>query len=421
MTVTANSSGVATGKFTIPAGIPAGIKNVVFAGAGGSRASASFFGQGEFIEDIRTVVTQITETRWDPPPLDPMPTFPMAEPADPLAQTFILDKSAQIEAVELFFSAVGSTTVAVQIRETQVGFPTRRVVADTRVAASGITAGAWNRFSFLTPAALDADTEYAIVVLCNDAISELAVAELGKFDAPSQQWVTSQPYTVGVLLSSSNAITWTAHQDRDMAFRLVAKGYTESERVIDLGSVTVTDATELLLMTMIESPDSAATGEIELTLPDGSILRAGDNQRVTFPSLTTGAVGVKARLRANDTASAVIYPGTQIVQGRSQETGTYISNAVDGDAAGCTVKVVYDAVIPSGASVVAEVSGVDSGDTWLPVTPIGVPKLVDGNVGLYEYQFQRLAVEEARVRARLTLNGTVSARPRVRNLRVIVL
>lgn len=412
MTLVADSNGLVLGKFTIPANVPAGTKSVSFVGAGGSKADASFVGEGTLIESIRTAVTQITTTRW----LEGGSFGP-----DPIAQTFTLNQAMQVEGVDLWFTALGATTVSVQIRETQVGFPTKIIVADTRLNPAAITTGAWTRFTFPQATSLQAGVEYAIVVLCNDAVSELAVAELGKFDANSQQWVTSQPYTVGVLLNSSNASTWTAYQDRDLAFRLAARSYTETDRLIDLGSVDVVNATELLTLALIESPTSTATGELELTMPNGSVIKAGDNQRIGFDALTTGTVGVKARIRADQYSSAALYPGTQIIQGNALMSSTYISRAIDADATGATVKVIFDAVIPSGAGVVPEVSGVDGGDVYLSMTPVGLPKLIDGDIGLYEYQFQRAAVTEAMVRTRLTLTGTPSARPRVRNLRVIVL
>ncbi len=406
MPLVADSNGVVVGKFQIPAGVPSGTKEVKFQGAGGASASNSFFGLGTEVDEIRTVVTRINTTNW-------------VTNVDPIAQTFSLTSEMQVEGLELFFGAVGPTTVSVQIRETQVGFPTRSVLADTRRVASEITPNAWNTFHFDTPTRLEPDVEYAIVVLCNDSVSELAMAELGKFDAAAQQWITSQPYTVGVLLSSSNASTWTPYQDRDLAFRLLARGYTETERLVDLGSVSINDATDLLTMTTIDSPTSTATGELELTMPDGMVVKAGDRQRLRFNGLTDGTIGVKARLRADEYTSAALYPGTQIIQGEAKNTGTYISNAVDGDAAGCTVKVIYEAIVPSGATVTAEISGLDVGDTWLALTPIGVPKLINGDLGLYEFQFQRTGVMEAKVHARITLTGTASARPRVRNLRVI--
>lgn len=407
MTISADSNGVVVGKFTVPANVPAGTKQVKFAGAGGAKAEASFFGQGTKIANLQQVVTQINRTWWGS--------------MDPVAQTFTLDAAMQVDGVDLWFTALGTTTISVQLRETQVGFPTRSVLAEARLKPADITTGQWTRFTFDRPARLDASVEYAVVVLCNDATTEVAVAELGKFDTAAQRWVTSQPYTVGVLLASSNASTWTVYQDRDLAFRLAARGYTEPERLVDLGHVNITDATELLVLTMVEAPNSASTADIEVTLPDSSVVKAGDNQRISFAAATSGTVGVKARLHADANASATLWPGTQIVQGQAHLSSTYVTRAIDADAAGVTVKVLYDAIIPSGAGVVVEVSGVDPGDTWLPLSAVGVPKLLNGDTGLYEYQFQRLAVTEARVRVRVTLTGTAAIRPRVRNLRVFVL
>jgi len=408
MTIAANSLGVVTGKFTIPADVPAGIKNVSFAGAGGSTGQASFFGQGTRVDDVRTMVTQITTTFWQ-------------ANVDPIAQTFTLTQAIDADSVDLWFVAKGTTPVSVQIRETQVGFPTRVVLAEGRLKPADITVNGWTRFNLRAPVRLEPGVEYAIVALCNDAVSELATAELGKYDTTAQRWITSQPYTVGVLLSSSNASTWTAYQDRDLAFRLNRRKYTEAERLVDLGNVSLTAATDLLVLTTIDSPKSTATGDLEVTLPDGTVVRSGDNQRISLPTATTGTVNVKARLRSDDDASAAIYPGTQIVAGAVSLSAPYISRAIDADAAGANVKVLIDAIIPSGAGVLVEVSGVDAGDSWLSMTDGGLPpKLLNGDLGLYEYQFTRTAVMEARVRVRLTLTGAVAARPHIRNLRVIV-
>lgn len=407
MTLVADSAGVVLGKFQIPAGVKAGAKEVTFTGGSGATATAAFFGEGVEITDTRTRVTTTEVARWP-------------ASVDPIAQTFTLTESMQLDGVELYVAVKGTTPIAVQIRETQVGYPILSVIADARLDPSQVSVG-WNKFTFLSPAMLDANVEYAIVALCNDSVAELGVAELGKFDATAQQWVTSQPYTVGVLLSSSNASTWTAHQDRDLSFRLLAREYTQAERLIDLGSVSIVDATELLLLTMIDNPSSDANGEIELTMPDGTVVRAGDRQVIRFGAKTTGTVGVKARLRATTYQSATLLPGTMVVGGQAQASSIYISNATDADAAGSQVKVTFDAVVPSGATVVAEVSGVDVGDAWLPMSAIGVPKLIDGDIGLYEFRFERSSVMEARVRVRLTLNGTPSQRPRVRNLQVVVL
>ncbi|WP_441280555.1 hypothetical protein [Tardiphaga sp. 862_B3_N1_1] len=408
MALVADTNGVVRGKFTIPGSIPAGAKNVAFVGQGGSTASASFFGQGTLEEDIRTLINQITTTRW-------------WVNLDPIAQTFTVNQQMQIDGLDLFFTAVGNTDVSVQIRATQVGFPTQEILADARLKPSQITAGQWTKFTFPTAARLDANIEYAIVVLCNDAVSELAVAELGKFDANKQQWVTSQPYTVGVLLNSSNASTWTAYQDRDLAFRLYAREYTQTERVVDMGVAPIAAATDLLLRTMLETPTSAATGQIELTLPDGRVAAASDNQTLRFSAPLTGDVAIKARLKATQYASAALHPGTQLIEGHMRASATYISQAIDADAAGSTVRVIVDGAIPSGATIAVHYSGVDAGDTWVAMNAFGAPKLIEGNEGFYEYQFRNVNVMEARVRVRIVITGTPAARARLRNFRLFTL
>ena len=401
MTLTADATGVVQGKFTIPAGVTAGNKLVDFVGSGGSHGSAVFQGQGVLSTQTLQKVTTTT-TRY----------------YDPLAQTFSLTAAYQIGGVDLYVTAVGASAITVQIRETQLGVPSQNILCEKLLRPEQITANSWVRFAFDRPVSLLANAEYAIVVLCNDPDAAVAIAELGKWDIASQSWVTSQPYQVGVLLSSSNASTWTAHQDRDMAFRLLAAQYTESLREIDLGTVTLAGATDLLLLAMSDQPSSQATAEFQLTLPDATTISASDGQVIQSATPITGDVGVKARLHANQNASAAIYPGMQVVAGDVTTTADYVTRAFDADATGANVRVIFDAILPSGSSVAVYLSGVDAGDTWTTVTQSGSAKPLGDN--LFEYQYYATGVMEARVRVKLVLTGMVAARPQVSNLRVSV-
>lgn len=411
-TLTANSAGVVSGKFTVPANINSGIKQVHFLGAGGSFADANFVGQG--VIETRTLQEQVSvETVLTPAPL------PIEfRGTDPLAQTFSLPAANQIGAVELWVTDKGATPIMVQIRETQVGFPTQKVLAEAQKAPANITTGAWNRWNFPRPVPLLADVEYAIVVLCNDTTGAVAVAELGKFDSSAQQWITSQPYQVGVLLSSSNAATWTAHQDRDLTFRLLAARYTETVREINLGNVALSAATELVVLALADQPAADAGAEVVLTLPDSTTLTASDGQVIALGSSVTGTLGVKARLHANGTQSAVLAPGTQIVTGAVATSADYITRAFEADATGADVRIIFDANLPSGASVAVFVSGTDAGDTWQSVAQVGTAKAVGD--GYYEFQYLKTDLNEANIRVKLVLTGTIAARPFVKNLRVSV-
>lgn len=396
MALSANSAGVLTGKFTIPENIRAGSKRVVAVGEGGSRGEAIFVGQG-------ALLTQ---------------TWAVRNNVDPLAQTFSIDNPAQIGGIDLWFTAKGTSTVVAQIRETTVGIPNQTILAESRIAPTSILInGTSTRLEFPAPVMLNSGQEYALVVMCDDSVSALAMAELGKWDANANRWVTSQPYQVGVLLSSSNASTWTPHQDRDMTFRLLRNHYTEMERQVPLGSVAVTDTTYLLLMAFAEQPSAQAFASYRLGLPDGTSVTVADNQPVRLPAAITGTVSVTAILKGTADVSPVLYPGSQLVFGKVSAAADYISRAIPAGS-NVRVRVIFDALIPAGAAVTVAAAGVDAGDPWQAVSHL-VAKPLDN--GWREMTHELTGVTETMLRVKLTLSGTTAARPKVRNLRVIVL
>lgn len=400
MAVQANAQGVVTGKFTIPANVPAGKKTVRFVGAGGSYGDAAFVGQGTTVVDVRRTVNTVTVTFYDP-----------------LAQTFTLTEAAQIWSVSLWFSAIGTSPIVLQIRETANGVPSSVIVAETRIQPSQATTTSQTEFAFDAPVFLQANTQYALVVLCDDAVSELRIAELGKYDAVSQKWVTSQPYQIGVLLSSSNASTWTPHQDRDLTFRLYKSRFTPESRTLDLGSVAVTDATDLILLAQEELPTSATHVNYILGLPDGTNITVANGQQVRLGQAITGNISVSAKLNGNANASPILFPGTQLVVGRVGTSGTYVSRAIAGGS-NVRVKVIFDAEIPGGAAVNVSYKGADVGDTWTTVPFVGSTPVDNG---FYEITHQITGVTENMVQIKLELTGTTSARPRVKNLRFMTI
>ena len=206
--IKADENGVVRGSFTVPANMPVGTKDVEFIGRDGSYGSAHYTGRNTIETRELRRITTITTLR-----------------SDPLAQTFTLDSGRHIAALDLWFRQKGDSQVRVQIRETQLGIPNQTVLTEASLEPSQINlSGTATRFEF-QPVYLNAGQEYALVLLTDDGVHEVAIAELGKYDA-SHGWVTSQPYQVGVLLSSSNAQTWTPHQDRDLSFTLHAARFT---------------------------------------------------------------------------------------------------------------------------------------------------------------------------------------------------
>ena len=394
---TADGNGTLDGSFRIPAKVPSGAKAVTFTGKGGSRASAVFVGQGQLTVNTLRQVNTIT-TIW----------------VDPLAQTFVLDKATQLAGVDLWFTAKGGDA-RLQIRDVANGVPTRTVLAEALIPASSIvvSGSGHTRVLLPSPLSLAAGPAYAFVVLCDDAETALSVAELGKFDATAQQWVVSQPYQVGVLLSSSNASTWTAHQDRDLTFRLLEASFSAAQSQQELGSVSVAGATDLLLLSLSETPNADTRVEYDMALPGGEILTVADGQPLRLAAPATGQISIKARLAGTPKASPVLWPGTQLISGAVGAAADYATRSIP--ARGATKAVlVYDAVIPSGAAVTPQIRK-DSGE-WEALTADGTTNQGDG---LVEYRFKAALSNVSEVKVRLTLTGTSTARPRVSNIRLM--
>lgn len=402
MTLTANSLGQIAGKFTIPSNVKAGTKAVVATGQGGSKGRASFTGKGTITTVTRrNVTTSVTANQ--------------ANRVDPLAQTFTLSESRHIAGCDLWFSNKGNADVIVQIRDTASGFPSSGVIAEKRITVAGMAAiGSSTRILFDDPVWVDADTEYALVILTDSATTALSIAQLGKFDSTAQKWITSQAYQVGVLLSSSNASTWTAHQDQDLAFRLLGCRFTSTTRTIDLGTISVADASNFLAEMNIDIPATGAGYQLTATDVTNSVnYRMSADTPVALASRINGNVSLSLQLEGSGTVSPVVYPGLQFIAGDQQDTGIYVSRAFPcGTAA--RVSVTFEAYTPGISTVGVEIQKADG--TWQTVALTSGSDVGDGWV---ERSHIVTGFTATTTRVRLTLTGTAAARPKVRSLRAV--
>lgn len=393
MTIHADHSGIARGKFTIPANIPAGVKSVEIIGERGSRGLAQFTGRGEItLEERRRV---ITVTRYDP-----------------LAQTItLLTEGRHIAAVGLWFEDIGDKPVTVQIRETATGLPTGAVLAEARITAAQIRGnGEETVVDFATPLYIEALQEIAVVILTDDNKHSLAIAEVGQYDRRAQRYVTEQGYSVGVLLSSSNASTWTPHNNADLAFRLYAAEFTATEHTTDLKTQTAHNASDLYLMADVERPGVETDVSFTFTA-DERRYPLQDKQTGRLDVRTDGDMTAKVTLRGSKTRSPVVYPGALLAMGDLQETATYISRAV---VAGSGQAIVtLESNTPSGSALTVEIE-IDG--TWKPCTPENGEPLGDGWV---RNEYKQAISGGDTVRCRITLSGNISARPRARALRMV--
>ncbi|APR98691.1 hypothetical protein [Wolbachia endosymbiont of Folsomia candida] len=391
----ADQNGKIKGRFTVPRNIPAGTKLVQFFGDNGSYGEATYTGKKTInIEERRRVFS--------------------SKRIDPLAQTFTLNENRHIGGIDLWFSSRGKKRVVVQIRETAIGMPSQTVIAESHIESNDINVnGTATRITW-SPVFCEAGREYAIVLLTDDSDTAVKIAELGKYDSVNSRWVTSQPYQVGVLLSSSNASTWTPHQNLDLTFRLLAAKFTEFFHVFDIGRVTASHTSDLIVLANVEKAGFDTNAEFILTDTQGEEHFLADNLPLALRSRLSGELTVKAALKGSEKRSPVLYPGIQIVLGNIGETADYITRSI---SAGSNTKITitYDAIIPGTADIKVYVQ--KKKEEWQLVNltsgkPIG-EALVERTHVLTNFN-----ANETRVK--LVLSGTVVYRPKVRNLRVIV-
>tara|TARA_E500000331_G_scaffold265430_1_gene256640 strand:- start:226 stop:3384 length:3159 start_codon:yes stop_codon:yes gene_type:complete len=401
----ADASGVVTGSFDIPSGIPAGIKLVDFVGAGGSFGAAEYTGQGTLVVRRWNRVRTISTNRW-------------WGGIDPLAQSFSLGTGRQISGIDLKFATKGSddNPVYVQIRESDNGFPTDQILADAVINGSDIATGAstFVRADFGTPVYLDENTEYFIVILSNDPSHALRVAELGQFDSTNQQWVTAQPYTVGVLLSSSNATTWTAHQEKDLTFRLVGSSFSSTSQTFNLGTLTVSSMSDLQVLAPIDLPTNAASILFRYTRSTGEIFELTPGQSLQFETSISDTLSVQVVLTGTSTVSPIVYPGVQTVTGTLDASAFYQGRQFTVGSSGTTLRVIYDAIIPGSSTITPTYD--NNGFQTLSLNSAN--QIGDG---FSEYVYEATGIVGlSATKIKLSLTGGPEARPKIRNLRAVM-
>lgn len=407
MPLVADNSGKIKGKFTVPANVPAGTKLVQFIGNQGSYGEATYTGRGIITTEERRRVTVITDIRRNE-------TTVVLTRFDPLAQTFTLSESRHIGGIDLWFSNRGAKRVVVQIRDTSLGMPTQTVLAEGDIMPSSININGTSTRITWQPVWLEAGHEYAIVLLTDDGDAAVRVAELGKYDATHARWVTSQPYQVGVLLSSSNASTWTPHQNRDLTFRLLGARFTENTRTVDLGSVTATSVSDLITLANVERVASDTDVQFTLTEQDGTEHKLSDDLPIALRARVTGPLSVKALLSGSALRSPVLYPGIQIVLGNMSETADYVTRAITAGS-NSKVSITYEALMTGTADVKVYIQKADS--TW-QLVDLTTGKAVGDSWVERTHILSSFSATETRVK--LVLSGNILYRPKVRSLRVVI-
>ena len=407
MTLIADGSGNIKGQFTVPPQVPTGTKLVQFIGNQGNYGEATYTARGIITTEERRRVTTITDVRRDE-------TTVVLTRFDPLAQTFTLSQSRHIGGIDLWFTVSGLSRVVIQIRDTMLGVPTQNVLAEQSILPTAIfTNGTATRITW-NPMWCEAGQEYAVVLLTDDGEASVKIAELSKYDAVHDRWVTSQPYQVGVLLSSSNASTWTPHQNLDLTFRLLAATFIEERTTLELGKTSIKQVSDIMALASVERVTSSTDVEFSLTTKQGKELRLSEDMPVQLQENLDGTITMRAHLKGSAFHSPVLYPGIQLILGTQKENAEYITRAIAGGSQ-AKVSITYEAELKGTAEVKAYMQ-LSSGE-WHLVTLTERRHIGENRI---ERTHKAPEMDLPETRVKLVLSGNLHYRPKVRSLRVVI-
>lgn len=353
-TLKANSMGVVCGTFTVPAKTPCGVAKVEV-----RSAKASGLGQYRAEGTKRTVTDTVLKTT------------KVLTAVDPLAQSFGFDKDQIITGIDLFFAQKDPNLACiVQIRDMVNGYPGTTCYAEQTVMPENIKVSSGKEathISFENPVYCLAGTQYCICVLTDSNLYKLWIAELGKKDVNTGVYVTSQPYLTGVMFSSSNALTWTAHQTMDMKFNLY-RAYFAGEGVIEFNKVTDLEMCELVMAADYIDYDNAG---VEWWYKVGSSGTLGEWQPLDSYVERHLGDGVKrefllrANIKSTFQTSPVIRLDTALLASFINKTnGKYISREITLEEPFSKVKVQLERALPPGCELKVEVMMSDISETW---------------------------------------------------------
>jgi len=215
--------------------VPAGVTPLPGSTAQASEAIGTYSGSGIIITQEQDIV----QVRNPPKPKAKKTKVSVTVKAahrDPLAQSFLVDGTGIfLTSFDLFFATKDpNSKIFVELRTVELGTPTNLLVQDfTQIALNpkdikvSNDASVPTTIKFPSPVYLEADREYAIVLLspASDGY-EMWTATMGQKTVQSsilpnsENVVVSKQYIGGSLFKSQNGTIWTASQYQDLTFKI---------------------------------------------------------------------------------------------------------------------------------------------------------------------------------------------------------
>lgn len=378
-TMQTDSNGNFSGTFKIPKGIPVGAREVVFTN-GKDSASAVYTASG-------------TTTHTG--------TYYTTETYDPVAEIFKLDNDYFVTSIDIPFGSKDDTEpVKLQIRETtDANSPSNVVVASKMVNPTDISASedgsVFTNIKLDQPIMLNKDTNYALTLGSNSNNYTTFIGKIGNNDLITNNKVNSQPYTAGILYTSSNGNEWTPDQYSDLKFKInVAKFDTSSTIVFNPMSNISLDTFDIFAKYITPNQTNIKWSYRMLTKDDENGVEITDkpwSSVLGFNLTNVHTIAKSVQLKADFTSSEYSSPKLGIsslsfLALTTSLTGNWISKNIDlSNSPFNTVSIDYMGYTPF-SSTITPFYSLDGGNTWKQV--VVTPTITDSTNNWKEYNYK---------------------------------
>lgn len=407
-TLKADVNGKAEGQFMIPANTLCGTREVrVYPVSNPSLVgSANYTANGRLLTTNKTVWTETVKLN----------------ASDPLAQSFQFEQDQYLTGVGLFFLEKDKNEpIIVQVRNMVNGYPGTTVYAEQTLNPSeiGSSSDASNetRVMFNDPVYCQSGEQYCFTILSNSSLDAVWIAETTKLDIATQTQVAKNPYLNGLLFSSSNALTWTAHQSSDLKFNLYGAKFEATGHTIfqEVSNVTL----DRLMVVSKEFTPSGCSINWQYSINGGEWLpiEAYDDREL---SEIAQNVKIRVNFTTNLTTSPVIALDSLLLAGfKNKSTSVYVSKNVAVAEGFNNVKQIIDLNLPVNTNVNMYYATDINGTTWTPLTNTStVQKSNKYKTYTFEHSLDDVAHN---YRCKVELTSVVqTSRPKAQNLRSIM-
>jgi len=295
---------------------------------------------------------------------------------DPVAETFLVEHDVYLDSLDIMIDAEDKfgtpyifpdgklpENVFVSIFETVAGIPNWEKNLTQGVIEKGtpvsISAELWTNVNFKTKVKLHSNKVYAVIIatgyesvkrvksdgtdLDTTSISGVRlkvrtakVGETGKNkDTGNSIIVNNQPYIDGVLLKSSNIVTWSPYQNEDLTFKLYECSFDSlKDQEYTISSTSATAVTDIK-MQLDELNENSTYTEYELLSDTVSFKLNPNLTKVNIEKQDLSGLKVLARLRSTESSlsdiseTPTISNGGNIYFGTVSEKSLYVTKNID--------------------------------------------------------------------------------------------